>query len=893
MKKICFLLALLMIFSCLMISCKDPKKNPTPTTSANNSNQGGNNPPANPDAFDFTNVTVTRPKGSAQSLFSASKQVNVTYNNLTGKNLSIKDDLRAAEAGEILVGLTNRPESATAKSKLPAGERFAYAILRVENKIAIVGTTDEMTVMGVNYFVNTILKANIAENGKLNIAKDFLYTATAEGVSLLNSNTYRFVVARALKDITGTAANKMAATIKTLTEKEGRVSTDSKGKGEDRNTNPEILVGATYYPETIQVMSSFGYNEYGIAVVGKKVVVFGFSTETLDAAVQLFELVAKNNLYNGQLILPDGMLIKLSMTGATSALQIPAYPAVLQSFVDAGEGGTLIRSSETTAEEFQAYGKALANEGFTLLSQHTAGENIFFTYYKENLTVTCNYHPTNQTADLIVDNEKNRPTSAAENQYTPITTTLFTQMGLNYIAVDAGMGYIMRLADGRFIVIDGGMDEYEDHKKLFEIIRDQHNETGKGGKPVIAAWFLTHAHSDHYSNFQKFMSSYCPLYVTLESVVWNMGTTDTNPELQSIASGIRSFFKNNYQNIHIYYARTGQRYHIANVTVDVLFTPDDYGTKSVGSQNDSSCYFKITETVSGQTIMITGDSEAGAAAYMVNRYKNGGLASDIMQQAHHGYWAGSVALYKLINPEIVFWPCPSRWYYALYDGSYGTPSNKWITLESTKVKQIILAGNGNYTITMPHTAIASKPHTTSIKYDDGAVIFHQDFENCQLYNTGIGVVDTNGRDPGSNYTPTNFQLVEHGRQMSIHWHGGKYSVMRIATPDMVRGNNIVTLTMDIDLVKLGDGFSIWFNDKTIQNVDNRALYTLDKTGSMEVAIEINRTTRTYTVYINGSVYAQGTSASNDAGFIALLSQNAEVYINEVTLTAGTYAQKSR
>jgi hypothetical protein len=94
-------------------------------------------------------------------------------------------------------------------------------------------------------------------------------------------------------------------------------------------------------------------------------------------------------------------------------------------------------------------------------------------------------------------------------------------------------------------------------------------------------------------------------------------------------------------------------------------------------------------------------------------------------------------------------------------------------------------------------------------------------------------------------------------------------------------------------VKLGDGFSIWFNDKTIQNVDNRALYTLDQTGSMEVAIEINRTTRTYTVYINGSVYAQGTSASNDAGFIALLSQNAEVYINEVTLTAGTYAQKSR
>ncbi len=886
MKKICLLLAVLMIFSTLMISCKGSKKNPAATTA----NQGDTTPPANSDAFDFTNVTVTRPKGSAQTLFSASKQVNVTYNNLTGKNLSIKDDLRAAEAGEILIGMTNRPESATAKEKLPAGERFAYAIVRIENKIAIVGTTDEMTVMGVNYFINNVLKANIAENGSLNIAKDYLHTETAQGVSLLSSNAYRLVIARALKDTVTDAANAMASSIKTLTGKEGRLNTDSKGKDEERNANPEILIGANYYPETVQVMSNFGYNEYGIAVVGKKVVVFGFSPETLAAAAELFELVVKNNLYNGELILPEGMLVKLSMTGSATTVQIPAYPAVLQSFTDAGEGGTLIRSSETTAEEFKAYGQALANDGFTLLSEHTAGDNIFFTYYKEKQTVTCNYHPTNHTADVIVDNEKNRPTSAAENQYETITATLFTQMSLTYITENAGMGYVMRLADGRFIVIDGGTNSYDEYKHLYEIILTQHQETGKSGKPVIAAWFLTHAHGDHYGNFQKFAQTYCPQYVTIESAVWNMGTSESNPSLQSIAAGIRSFFKNYLSKTKVYFARTGQRYHLANVTVDVLFTPDDMNIGN--AENNSSCYFKITETVSGQTIMITGDSESAAAAYMVNRYSAGGLESDIMQQAHHGYWAGSVALYKLINPEIVFWPSPARWYFALYDDTFdrawgSLASNKWITMESQKVKQIILAGNGDYTVTLPHTAIDSKPHTTAIKYDDGAVIFHQDFENSQLYNTGLGVIESHHES----FTGTGFTLEKHNGQKSLYLIGGANSGLRIATPDMVRGNDIVTLTLDLDIVTLGNGLSIWYNDKNIENTKNASFYNIDKAGLIKLSIEINRANGTYKVYVNEQLHAQGTNACNDAGFIVLLSKNATIYVNEITLTAGTYEQQ--
>ena len=882
MKKICFLMAILMCLSCLMVSCKDPKDPTTPDGVAPP-------PPATSDAFDFTDASITRPKGSATTLFSASKSINSNYLSLTGKNLSIKDDLRAATAGEILVGMTNRPESTTAKGMLPAGERFAYAIVRIENKIAIIGTTDEMTVMGVNYFISTVLKENIAEDGKLNIPKDFVYTGTAESVSVLASSTYRLVVAKALRDTVGTYADTMGKAIQTATSKGYSVSTDSKSKDESRNQNAEILVGATYYPETIQVMSSFGYHEYGIAVVGKKVVVFGFSAETLALATELFKVVVQNNIYDGQLILPQGMLVKIAVTGSgASTLQLPAYPAVLQSFADAGEGGTRIRATDTNAEEFLAYGKALANEGYTLLSQTSAGENLFFTYYKDNQTLTCSYHPVNKTADIIVDNEKNRPMSAAENQYTTITTTTFTQMSLTYVTENAGMGYVMRLADGRFIVIDGGSYTYDEHKHLYEIILKQHQDSGKGGKPVIAAWFLTHAHGDHYGNFKKFAETYCPQYVTIESAVWNMGTSESNPSLQGIAASIRTFFKNYLSKTQVYFARTGQRYNIANVTVDVLFTPDDLDIGT--AENNSSCYFKITVD-NNQTIMITGDSEAKAADYMSKRYAAGGLASDIMQQAHHGYWAGSVELYKLINPEVVFWPSPARWYYALYDDTFdrawgSLASNKWITVESQKVKQIILAGLGDYTISLPHTAIESKPHTASTTYADGTVIFHQDFETSELYNTGVGVVESHHET----FNGTGFSLEAHNGQRSLYWKGGANSGLRLITPEMVRGNDIVTLTLDLDIKTLGNGLSIWYNDANIENTKNASFYSIDKSGSVEIAIEINRANGTYKVYVNDQLYAQGNNASNDAGFICLLSKGAEIYINEITLTAGTFAQ---
>ena len=177
-------------------------------------------------------------------------------------------------------------------------------------------------------------------------------------------------------------------------------------------------------------------------------------------------------------------------------------------------------------------------------------------------------------------------------------------------------------------------------------------------------------------------------------------------------SSIRTFFKNYLSKTRVYFARTGQRYNIANVTVDVLFTPDDLDIGT--AENNSSCYFKITVD-NNQTIMITGDSEAKAAGYLATRYQAGGLASDIMQQAHHGYWAGSVDLYKLINPEVVWFPASSGEVKTMAQNAYASATdwikcaNYGVCREIERVKLIVTGGDCNtnnlgYNFTLTLTA---------------------------------------------------------------------------------------------------------------------------------------------------------------------------------------------
>ena len=72
------------------------------------------------------------------------------------------------------------------------------------------------------------------------------------------------------------------------------------------------------------------------------------------------------------------------------------------------------------------------------------------------------------------------PTRENENVWTPVDgiSTTITQIGL--LSENAsgesrynGLSFVIRLADGSFIVIDGGHDNGNDHDKLYKILEKQ------------------------------------------------------------------------------------------------------------------------------------------------------------------------------------------------------------------------------------------------------------------------------------------------------------------------------------------------------------------------------------------------------------------------------------
>ncbi len=50
---------------------------------------------------------------------------------------------------------------------------------------------------------------------------------------------------------------------------------------------------------------------------------------------------------------------------------------------------------------------------------------------------------------------------------------LITQVKLPYFTVDCGMSYVIRLSDGRFVIIDGGYGEYDETEHLYGVLKKQ------------------------------------------------------------------------------------------------------------------------------------------------------------------------------------------------------------------------------------------------------------------------------------------------------------------------------------------------------------------------------------------------------------------------------------
>ncbi|MBO5671247.1 MAG: MBL fold metallo-hydrolase, partial [Clostridia bacterium] len=246
--------------------------------------------------------------------------------------------------------------------------------------------------------------------------------------------------------------------------------------------------------------------------------------------------------------------------------------------------------------------------------------------------------------------------------YTRVTDTTFTQIGREAVDINMapGMSYIMQLADGSFIVVDGGPANTHDEDQLLSYLQSL---TPAGQKPVIAAWFITHAHSDHMALANNFLNRYHDL-VEVRLAAYNFPIYDTvknandvkqtparyQPMIDLFIESVRKYWPDA---VH-FVLHAGQKLYLADAEIEILFTHEDLFPLEYSWVNHTSCAFRITAC--GKTVMLLGDCERSLCQQMADTYGEY-LKSDLLQLSHHGANGACLDLYRCIDPAICFWAC--------------------------------------------------------------------------------------------------------------------------------------------------------------------------------------------------------------------------------------------
>lgn len=266
-------------------------------------------------------------------------------------------------------------------------------------------------------------------------------------------------------------------------------------------------------------------------------------------------------------------------------------------------------------------------------------------------------------------------------------TPLLTQGRTSYFSVDCGMVYIMRTADGKFVLIDSNWGEYDEPEHLLETLNAQNVN---GGKPVIAAWFITHAHPDHYLGFVRLCERHADEFI-VEKIIYNFPYEGRCP-----GSGTPKIFADavaSRTEAEIITPRSGDVYDFAGTVFEVLYTWENLGEEPIPNINDSSLVMRMT--MGNYTVMWLGDAQKQASKNIMERYTPDQLKTDIMQVAHHGYTGGSDALYRAIDPEILLWPVPEF----RYEEMLTLKANAYFN-ESERLRVTFISGLDDDTIDM-------------------------------------------------------------------------------------------------------------------------------------------------------------------------------------------------
>ena len=310
---------------------------------------------------------------------------------------------------------------------------------------------------------------------------------------------------------------------------------------------------------------------------------------------------------------------------------------------ECGANIDMIDVSGTTLEDYKAYLELFEQSGFSKHSDN--GENglegnvYTATFVKDELVVTVTQVIKSQKTYIIVGEEiplSDRMTYSedmiADNVSGAKTTLHMLEL------YDFGSSFLIQLKNGHFIMNDGGMEE-----DLPVLIDYMESLVPEGEKPIIDAWFISHAHGDHINCFGAFTDN--PSYakrIIVESVYFNEPGNQSN--LATKGSSLVMNFMIDYKFLKnseglspaLYTPMTGQRYYFSDVTVDVVFSQELLPVANYGGATLNTTSTWLMYTIEGQKLLIPGDGCYANMTAIMHAYEQEYFNVDMFVVAHHG-----------------------------------------------------------------------------------------------------------------------------------------------------------------------------------------------------------------------------------------------------------------
>ena len=353
------------------------------------------------------------------------------------------------------------------------------------------------------------------------------------------------------------------------------------------------------------------------------------------------------------------------------------------------DGSILSTYNGKTAADFGGVCAYYEKEGYSVYSSHDMGGNLASTYVKGTAMAHVYHHPSNGELNIVLSETAGDTLPPA----TPAVTdgdyacTVVQMMDAAHVN---GMGYIIQLKDGSYIVYDGAYTEQAGKMEAYML------ENHKGeGKPIIRAWVLTHSHNDHYPAFQTFSKRSKEKFIVEHIIVSPMNDAnyfmndpnDRDPYLSTKFSKDAARFAG----AKVVFAHTGMRFTFCNLDMEILYAPESYykTTSDLGNFNNTSIVSRLYDK--DYSALFTGDVGIQGTNLMEKFYGDY-LKSDMCQISHHGVEDVPLSFYEYVKAPILFYPC-DLW---LYDQT----ERHWEERKAMEgwdcTKEILIQGLGQY-----------------------------------------------------------------------------------------------------------------------------------------------------------------------------------------------------